>query len=36
LAFRRIITPFYLDRYREYKRLTECMQEPWEHLNRLK
>lgn len=29
-------TPFYLDRYREYKRLAECMQEPWEHLNRLK
>jgi L-xylulokinase len=29
-------TPFYLDRYREYKRLAECMQGPWEHLNRLK
>ncbi len=28
-------TPFYLARYREYQRLLECMQEPWDHLSRL-
>jgi sugar (pentulose or hexulose) kinase len=29
-------TPFYLERYNEYKNLLECMQEPWERLSRLK
>ena len=29
-------TPFYLDRYSEYKNLLKCMQEPWDRLNRLK
>jgi L-xylulokinase len=29
-------TPFYLDRYTEYKNLLECMQEPWDRLSRLK
>jgi L-xylulokinase len=29
-------TPFYLDRYTEYKKLLECMQEPWDRLSRLK
>jgi L-xylulokinase len=29
-------TPFYLDRYNEYKKLLECMQEPWDRLSRLK
>ena len=29
-------TPFYLDRYNEYKNLLECMQEPWDRLSRLK
>jgi L-xylulokinase len=29
-------TPFYLDRYSEYKKLLECMQEPWDRLSRLK
>jgi L-xylulokinase len=28
-------TPFYLDRYGEYKKLLECMQEPWDRLSRL-
>ncbi len=28
-------TPFYLARYREYKRLLECMREPWDRLSRL-
>ena len=29
-------TPFYLERYTEYKNLLECMQEPWDRLSRLK
>ena len=29
-------TPFYLERYAEYKNLLECMQEPWDRLSRLK
>ena len=29
-------TPFYLDRYIEYKKLLECMQEPWDRLSQLK
>jgi L-xylulokinase len=29
-------TPFYLDRYTEYKNLLECMQKPWDRLSRLK
>ena len=29
-------TPFYLERYAEYKKLLESMQEPWERLSRLK
>ena len=29
-------TPFYLERYTEYKKLLECMQEPWDRLSRLK
>ena len=29
-------TPFYLSRYNEYKRLLDSMQEPWDHLGRLK
>ena len=29
-------TPFYLDRYAEYQKLLECMQEPWDRLGRLK
>ena len=29
-------TPFYLARYAEYKKLLECMQEPWDRLSRLK
>ena len=29
-------TPLYLARYTEYKRLVECMREPWERLSRLK
>ncbi|CAB1058427.1 Carbohydrate kinase, FGGY family [Olavius sp. associated proteobacterium Delta 1] len=29
-------TPFYLERYAEYKKLLECMQEPWDRLSRLK
>ncbi|MBW2429604.1 MAG: carbohydrate kinase [Deltaproteobacteria bacterium] len=29
-------TPFYLDRYTEYKKLLQCMQEPWDRLSRLK
>jgi len=29
-------TPFYLDRYTEYKKLLECMQEPWHRLSQLK
>jgi len=28
-------TPFYLERYAEYKRLLESMQEPWDRLSRL-
>jgi L-xylulokinase len=28
-------TPFYLERYAEYKKLLECMQEPWDRLSRL-
>jgi hypothetical protein len=28
-------TPLYLERYAEYKRLTQVMQEPWEALSRL-
>ena len=28
-------TPFYLDRYAEYKRLTQVMQEPWLELSKL-
>jgi len=28
-------TPFYLARYTEYKRLLECMREPWNYLSRL-
>jgi len=29
-------TPFYLERYTEYKNLLECMQQPWDRLSRLK
>ena len=29
-------TPFYLSRYSEYTRLLKSMQEPWDHLSRLK
>lgn len=29
-------TPFYLERYTEYKKLLECMQELWDRLSRLK
>ncbi len=29
-------TPFYLERYTEYKNLLESMQEPWDRLSRLK
>jgi L-xylulokinase len=29
-------TPFYLERYAEYKNLIECMQEPWDRLSGLK
>jgi L-xylulokinase len=29
-------TPYYLARYSEYTRLLESMQEPWDHLSRLK
>jgi L-xylulokinase len=29
-------TPFYLERYTEYKKLLECMQEPWDRLSKLK
>jgi L-xylulokinase len=28
-------TPFYLDRFQEYKRLAEVMKAPWEALNKL-
>jgi L-xylulokinase len=29
-------TPFYLERFNEYKELANCMQEPWDRLSRLK
>ena len=31
-----VATAYYLERYREYKRLIKCMQDAWDHLGRLK